>query len=167
MLLQHVVNVPDIVSHYYVETALPKRDFDKVKEIINAIHSTYSNSLQTKQPYDWITDATRKGALAKSTNLAMKIGNSYSGPDNRYSSSIDQFYNGLKLDGQDHFGNQVRASTFRKQAEFRKLYKDVDWMHMDDNALINNAFYNPGVNGIDFPAGRMQSPMLMSTSQST
>ncbi|KAK3828378.1 MAG: hypothetical protein J3Q66DRAFT_434918 [Benniella sp.] len=156
-------NVPDIVGHFYVETTLPKRASDKAEEIVNAILGAYSKSFQPNKPnkpYDWLKDDTRKGAFEKIKNLAPKIGYSYSGPDDRNSSSIDQFYSGLKLDAQDHFGNQVRAKAFWAQIKLGKLYKDVDRMHMLDKAPKNNADYMPTTNSVNIPAGDLQSPLF-------
>jgi predicted metalloendopeptidase len=156
-------NVPDIVGHFYVENTLPKPAFDKAEEIVNAILGAYSKSFQPNQPnqpYDWLKDDTRKGALEKIKKLAPKVGYSYSGPDDRIPSSIDQFYSGLKLDGQDYFGNQVRAKTFWAQIKLGKLYKDVDRMHMADKAPKNNADYLPGTNSVNIPAGDLQSPLF-------
>ncbi|KAF9343758.1 hypothetical protein BGX34_006399, partial [Mortierella sp. NVP85] len=151
-------NVPDIVSHYYVEAALPERIRTKAGETVNAVLSAFSKSFQLVQPHDWRYNATRNGALAKITNITQIIGYSKAGPDDSSSSSIDQFYSGLTLDGQDHFGNQVRAKTFWAQVEFGKLNKNVDKMHMGAEASKNNAYYNPQINSINVPAGSLQSP---------
>ncbi|KAK3828379.1 MAG: hypothetical protein J3Q66DRAFT_383130 [Benniella sp.] len=150
-------NVPDVVGHYLVKVAFPQQARTKVEEIINATLNAYSKSFQE---YDWLDKITRDGALAKINHLARKIGYSYAEPDNSQPPSIDQFYSELKLDGRDHFGNQVRANIFRKQAENRKLYKPVDRMHMLRDASQNNAFYNPKGNDVNFPFGTLQSPLF-------
>ncbi|KAF9358806.1 hypothetical protein BGX34_008755 [Mortierella sp. NVP85] len=152
--------LPDVVSHYFVQYVLPEPVRAKVQEIINTILSTYSKSFQTKQPYDWLTDDTRKRALLKLTKLGQIVGYSYSGPDNRNPSLIDEFYSGFKLDGQDYFGNQVRAKTFWAQVKFRKLNRKPDPLHMRLGAPTNNAYNSQGTNTIGLPAGRMQSPMF-------
>jgi endothelin-converting enzyme len=161
--------VPDIVSHFFVKAALPEPAFAKVKEIIDSIINTYSKSFQPNQPtkpYDWLKDDTRKGALEKLTKLHHIIGYSYSGPDNRNPSSIDEFYNGLKFDGHDNFGNQVHLKTFRAQQKLRKLHKDskkdkeLDPLHMDWTATENNAGNLKETNTLQYPAGRLHSPMF-------
>ncbi|KAF9354252.1 hypothetical protein BGX34_011124 [Mortierella sp. NVP85] len=153
-------NVPDVVGHYLVKVAFPQHARTKVEEIINATLNAYSKSFQDEKTYDWLDKNTRDGALAKINNLARKIGYSYGGPDDSQPSSIDQFYSELKLDGQDHFGNQVRGNVFRKQADFRKLYKPFDRMHMERDASRNSAFYTLGGNDINFPFGTLQSPLF-------
>ncbi|KAF9354253.1 hypothetical protein BGX34_011125 [Mortierella sp. NVP85] len=158
--------VPDIVSHYFVPAALPENARAKVQEIINATISTYSKSFQPIQPnqpnppYDWLKGDTRKGALLKLTKLGQIIGSSYSGPDDRNSSSIDEFYSAFRVDGQDHFGNQVRAKIFWAQVKFGRLHKDYDPRHMGNSAPTNNAYNSLRTNTIVFPAARLQSPML-------
>ncbi|KAK3828382.1 MAG: hypothetical protein J3Q66DRAFT_434922 [Benniella sp.] len=149
--------VPDIVSHYFVEAIFPERARAKVEEIIDTLRTTYTKSFQS---YNWLDSYTRKGAIDKMKNFVQKIGYSSSGPDDSSPSSIDRFYQGLKLDSRDHFGNQVRASTFWKQVEFGKLNKKVDRMHMDMNAPTVNAYYSTEANDINFPAGILQSPIF-------
>ncbi|KAF9358805.1 hypothetical protein BGX34_008754 [Mortierella sp. NVP85] len=149
--------VPDIVSHFFVPIALPEPARAKAGEIINSIISTYSKSFQS---YKWLTGDTLKGALLKLSKLGQIIGYSYSGPDNRDPSSIDKFYSGLNLDGQDHFGNQVRAKTFWAQVDFGKVNKDFDRQHMDNSAPTDNAYNRKNTNTIAFPAGRLHSPVI-------
>ncbi|KAK3828357.1 MAG: hypothetical protein J3Q66DRAFT_409756 [Benniella sp.] len=161
--------VPDIVSHFFVQSALPKPAFGKVKEIIDSITSTYSKGFQSNQPnkpYDWLKDDTRQGALEKLAKLRQIIGYSYSGPDNRDPSSIDEFYSGLTFDGHDNFGNQVHLKTFRAQQKLRKLHmdkekeKEIDPLHMSWTADENAAQNILNINTIQFPAGRLHSPMF-------
>ncbi|KAF9358808.1 hypothetical protein BGX34_008757 [Mortierella sp. NVP85] len=161
--------VPDIVSHFFVQSALPKPAFEKAKEIINSTINAYSKGFQPNQPnqpYDWLKEDTRKGALAKITNLRQIIGYSYSGPDNRDPSSIDEFYSGLKFDGHDNFGNQAHLKTFRAQQELRKLHKDrkkedeIDPLHMEWTAIENNAGNLKETNTIMLPAANMLSPIF-------
>ncbi|KAF9362275.1 hypothetical protein BGX34_006482 [Mortierella sp. NVP85] len=149
--------LPDIVSHYFVKAIFPERARAEVEEIINAIRSIYSKSFQS---YNWLDSYTRKGAIEKMKNFVQKIGYSSSGPDDSSPSSIDRFYKGLKVDGQDYFGNQVRANAFWAQVEFGKLNKKVDRMHMDMSSPIVNAYYNPQGNDINFPAGILQTPFF-------
>ncbi|KAK3828355.1 MAG: hypothetical protein J3Q66DRAFT_409749 [Benniella sp.] len=149
--------VPDIVSHFFVPVALPEPARAKAVEIISSIISTYSKSFQS---YDWLKEDTRKGALLKLSKLGQIIGYSNSGPDNSNPSSIDKFYSGLSLDGQDHFGNQVRAKIFWAQVELGKVGKEFDRKHMKDSAPTNNASNLKSTNTIMFPAGHLQSPVL-------
>ena len=152
--------VPDIIGHYFVETTLSKPARDKLEEIIITILESYSTSLQSQESHEWLETSARKGALKKIENLVQVIGYSYSEPDNRSPSSIDQFYSGLDLDGQDHFGNQVRASEFWAKVEFETLNKKFDRMHMKDIPTKNNAYNRRNINGVYFPAGVLQSPLF-------
>jgi len=152
--------VPDIIGHYFVEATLPKPARDKLEEIINTIRKAYSMSFQSQESYEWLDASARKGALKKIENLVYVIGYSNIGPDNSSPSLIDQFYSGLDLDGQDHFGNQVRASAFWAQVEFEKATKKFDRMHMKDIPTKNNAYNSLNTNGVYFPAGVLQSPLF-------
>ncbi|KAK3828356.1 MAG: hypothetical protein J3Q66DRAFT_383109 [Benniella sp.] len=143
--------VPDIVSHFFVPVALPEPAFAKVKEVISSIISTYSKSFQS---YDWLKEDTRKGALLKLSKLGQIIGYSNSGPDNRNPSSIDKFYSGLKLDGQDHFGNQATNTIMFPAGRLHSPVVNVDFPEYLNYAMfgmfaaheITHAFDNEGIN---------------------
>ncbi|KAF9362274.1 hypothetical protein BGX34_006481, partial [Mortierella sp. NVP85] len=154
--------VPDIIGHYFVEATLPKPAREKLEEIINAILKSYSTSLQSQESQEWLESSAREGALKKLENLVHVIGYSFSEPDNRSPSSIDQFYKTYRdgYDVQDHFENQLRVNRFWAQVEFNKVAKKFDRMHMKDIPTTNNAYNRPYINGVYFPAGDLQSPLF-------
>ncbi|KAG0230178.1 hypothetical protein B0O80DRAFT_149533 [Mortierella sp. GBAus27b] len=148
-------SLPDIVSHYFVEATFPKPAFGQIDEMINTLRTTYSKSFQS---YNWLDSFTRKGALNKLKGLLHKVGYSTSGPDDSSLPSLDKFYNDLKLDGKEYFGNKVRKNEFWARDEFRTLYRKVDRMHMDMSAPTVNAYYGANKNDMNMLAGIMQRP---------
>jgi putative endopeptidase len=99
---------------------------------------------------DWMSAETKAKARAKLHLIADKIGY----PD-RW-----RDYSNLKIVRGDAIGNAWRASEFENKRELAKIGKPVDrgeW-HMTPPTV--NAYYNPLMNDINFPAGILQSPFF-------
>ena len=98
---------------------------------------------------DWMTDATKQRAIEKLHDVANKVGY----PDRwRDYSSVD-----VKPD--DFFGNATRATVFASRRELAKIGKPVDRGEWGMTPPTVNAYYNPQMNDINFPAGVLQPPL--------
>ncbi len=99
---------------------------------------------------DWMTGATKQRALEKLHTIANKIGY----PDRwRDYSAV-----GVKPD--DFFGNVARATVFESHRELAKIGKPVDRGEWGMTPPTVNAYYNPQMNDINFPAGVLQPPLF-------
>jgi len=97
---------------------------------------------------DWMTDATKGRALEKLHLIANKVGY----PERwRDYSSVD-----VKPD--DFFGDVVRATLFESDRDLKKIGKPVDRGEWGMTPPTVNAYYNPQMNDINFPAGVLQRP---------
>ena len=99
---------------------------------------------------DWMTEATKKKALAKLHVLNKKIGY----PDKWES------YRGLVIKPDDYVGNIIRANEFEHKKELKKLGKPIqrwEW-HMYPQTV--NAYFAPNLNDIVFPAAILQPPFF-------
>ena len=67
-------------------------------------------------------------------------------------------YSGLHIAKNDLVGNIIRASEFRYQYELNKLGKPVDRDEWYMKPQTVNAYYNPSLNEIVFPAAILQPP---------
>ena len=98
----------------------------------------------------WMDDATRASAIAKVGAILQKIGF----PD-RWRS-----YDALDVSRTSLVGNVLRGSAFEERRELAKLGKPVDRTEWGMTPPTVNAYYNPSINEIVFPAGILQPPFF-------
>jgi endothelin-converting enzyme/putative endopeptidase len=96
----------------------------------------------------WMSAATKQQALVKLHGMANKIGY----PDKW------RDYSKLDIVRGDEFGNVVRARKFEFDRQLAKIGKPVDHGEWDMTPPTVNAYYNPQMNDINFPAGVLQPP---------
>ena len=102
------------------------------------------------QQLAWMGGDTKKQALLKLHAMVDKIG------------YPDQWrdYSSLKLDPVDFAGDVGRAAVFESRRQLAKIGKPVnrgEW-HMTPPTV--NAYYDPQMNDINFPAGVLQPPLF-------
>jgi putative endopeptidase len=98
---------------------------------------------------DWMSPETKQQALAKLAGIRNKIGY----PD-RW-----RDYSSVKIVRDDFAGNVERAHQFESRREIDKIGKPVDHGEWDISAPTVDAYYNPQMNDINFPAGVLQPPL--------
>ncbi len=96
----------------------------------------------------WMSAATKQQALVKLHGMANKIGY----PDKW------RDYSKLEIVRGDELGNVERARQFEFNRELAKIGKPVDRGEWDMTPPTVNAYYNPQMNDINFPAGVLQPP---------
>jgi endothelin-converting enzyme/putative endopeptidase len=97
----------------------------------------------------WMGPETKKQALEKLNSVVNKIG--YPNKWRDYS-SVD-----IKRD--DFVGNVHRATTFESRRQLAKIGKPLDRGEWGMTPPTVNAYYNPQMNDINFPAGVLQPPL--------
>ncbi len=98
----------------------------------------------------WMGPATRERALAKLATFTPKIGYPVRWRD----------YDALEIDATDLIGNVRRAAAFEFARQLGKIGGPVDrdeWFMLPQTV---NAYYNPGMNEIVFPAAILQPPFF-------
>jgi endothelin-converting enzyme/putative endopeptidase len=98
---------------------------------------------------DWMSPATKQEALRKLHAIRNKIGY----PDHW------RDYSALEVKPDDYFGNTIRATRFEGEREWHKLGKPVDLNEWGMTPPTVNAYFNPQMNDINFPAGVLQPPL--------
>jgi putative endopeptidase len=96
----------------------------------------------------WMDDATRTKAEDKLAKIVNKIG---------YPSKW-RSYDGLAIDRASFLGNAERASAFEVKRELAKVGKPVDKEEWEMTPPTVNAYYEPTMNEMVFPAGILQEP---------
>jgi putative endopeptidase len=99
---------------------------------------------------DWMTAETKKRAMEKLDTLSVKIGY----PDKW------RDYSSIKITAGDYAGNVLRANEFEFKRNLDKLGKPIDRNEWGMTPPTVNAYYNPTMNEIVFPAGILQPPLF-------
>jgi len=98
---------------------------------------------------DWMTPATQTQAIAKLKKVRNKVGY----PD------LWRDYSSLTIERSDFFANVSRASVFESRRQAAKIGKPVDRGEWQMSAPTVNAYYDPQLNDINFPAGVLMPPL--------
>jgi putative endopeptidase len=98
---------------------------------------------------DWMGPETKQEALRKLHVIRNKIGY----PDHW------RDYSALEVKPNDYFGNTSRAYRFEDARRWNKLGKPVDLNEWGMTPPTVNAYFNPQMNDINFPAGVLQPPL--------
>jgi putative endopeptidase len=109
------------------------------KEMENEIHQL-----------PWMGEATKQRALEKLHGVVNKIGY----PDKW------RDYSSIEIRRGDYFGNVERATEFETRRELAKIGKPVDRAEWQMTPPTVNAYYDPQMNDINFPAGVLQPPLF-------
>jgi len=138
-------NLGEIVGEVYVKKHFSPEAKKRMGTMVDNLLKAYEESIKT---LDWMTEDTKKEALNKLKKFTPKIGY----PDKW------RDYSGLEIEKGDLFGNLHRSRIFEYDRQLGKLGKPVDrdeWMMTPQTV---NAYYNPTLNEIVFPAAILQPP---------
>ena len=131
----------------YVERHFPPAAKARMEELVKHLLDAYRASITE---LDWMSAATRARALAKLDRFTPKIGYPERWRD----------FSGLALRNDDLIGNIRRANAFNHAYEVTKLGRPVDRHEWFMPPQQINAYYNPGLNEIVFPAAILQPPFF-------
>src|SRR5690625_2490239 len=118
-----------------------------MQQLVTSLNEAYRRNISE---LPWMTDATRQKALEKLEKFTPKIGY----PDKW------RDYSGLDVRPGDLLGNVRRTSAFVVDRELQKLGGPVDRNEWFMTPQTVNAYYNPGMNEIVFPAAILQPPFF-------
>ncbi len=97
----------------------------------------------------WMSPATKTEALRKLHAIRNKIGYPETWRD----------YSSLTVKPDDYYGNVLRAMEFEEYRQWHKLGKPVDKNEWGMTPPTVNAYFDPQMNDINFPAGVLQPPL--------
>jgi predicted metalloendopeptidase len=131
----------------YVARYFPPQAKARMDELVKNLLAAYRADIDT---LDWMGAETRKRAQAKLARFTTKIGY----PDKW------RDYAALRIAPGDLLGNVERANAFEYERNVRKLGQPVDRSEWGMSPQTVNAYYNPEMNEIVFPAAILQPPFF-------
>ncbi len=137
----------DAVGKLYVERHFPPDAKARIDALVANLREAYRVSITD---LDWMTPETRQRALAKLDKFTAKVGYPKKWRD----------YSKLVVDRGDLYGNYRRGYLVNSDREMAKLGGPVDRDEWFMTPQTVNAYYNPGMNEIVFPAGILQPPFF-------
>jgi putative endopeptidase len=135
----------EAVGRIYVDRHYPAESDRQMGELIANLRSGLEARIAASP---WMDAATKAQARAKLTAFDPRIGH-----PQKY---ID--YSALQVDRGDLLGNFVRSEDFEWKLQLDRLGKPVDRSLWDMTPQTVNAYYNPLMNQITFPAAILQPP---------
>lgn len=137
----------DAVGKLYVHKHFPPDAKARIDTLVDNLQAAYRHSIGD---LDWMTPETRERALTKLGKFTAKVGYPNKWRD----------YSGLVIDRGDLYGNFQRGFSVEHDRELAKLGGPVDRDEWFMTPQTVNAYYNPGMNEIVFPAAILQPPFF-------
>jgi predicted metalloendopeptidase len=129
----------------YAAKYFPPESKARMQVLVANLRDAYRDSIEK---LDWMGPATRREAQDKLAKLTTKIGY----PDKW------RDYSSLEIRRDDLVGNVMRAVAFEYARNLNKLGKPIDRDEWFMTPQTVNAYYNPSMNEIVFPAAYLQPP---------
>jgi putative endopeptidase len=129
----------------YAAMYFPPATKARIDALVRNLLGAYALSIDQ---LPWMSATTKAEAQAKLRRINVKIGC----PDHW------RDYSALKIVADDLLGNIRRAQQFERNRKLTQLGGPVDRAEWNMTAPTVNAYYNPSVNEIVFPAGILQPP---------
>ncbi|MDB6077792.1 MAG: peptidase [Akkermansiaceae bacterium] len=135
------------VGKVYVARYFPAESKRQMLELVANVEKVLALRIDK---LDWMGDATKKAAQEKLAKLTVKIG------------YPDEFkdYSAYQVAADDLLGNVRRSNLFEWQRDLDRIDKPVDRKEWGMSPQTVNAYYNPTMNEIVFPAAILQPPFF-------
>ncbi|HEV2717408.1 MAG TPA: M13 family metallopeptidase, partial [Terriglobales bacterium] len=143
--------IGEALGQAYVERKFSPEAKQRALKIVKQIEAAMQQDI-TGLP--WMSATTKQHALEKLHAIANKIGY----PDKW------RDYSALKIDRTDELGNVLRGREFEFHRQLAKIGKPVDRGEWQMSPPTVNAYYDPQMNDINFPAGILQPPLFSAES---
>ena len=137
----------EALGKLFVERTFPPDAKERTLKMVNALEAALGQDIEK---LDWMTPATKVKALEKLHAITNKIG------------YPDRFrdYSSVKIARGDLVGNSERATEFEFKRQLDKIGKPLDRQEWGMTPPTVNAYYDPQMNNINFPAGILQPPFF-------
>jgi len=137
----------EALGRLYVERTFSRQAKARALELVGNLRAALADRIGS---LDWMGPATRAAALDKLAALTVKVGY----PDHW------RDYSALAVTRASYADNVFRARAFAFRRQLARLGRPVDRGEWEMTPPTVNAYYNPQLNEIVFPAGILQPPFF-------
>ncbi len=137
----------EVVGKLYVERHFPAENKAKMQILVDNLLEAFGQSIDD---LTWMTDATKAKAREKLSKITTKIGY----PDEW------RDYSGLQVTPDDLYANLQSSNSVEYRRMIDKLGQPIDRNEWGMTPHTVNAYYNPTMNEIVFPAAILQKPFF-------
>jgi len=137
----------EVVGKVYVKEHFPPEAKERMLELVGNLVKAYEKSIKE---LDWMGEETKVQALDKLSKFTPMIGY----PDKW------RDYSALEVEADDYYGNIERAAYAEYKRQLDRQGGPVDRTEWGMNPQTVNAYYNPPLNQIVFPAAILQPPFF-------
>ncbi len=137
----------EAVGQDWVKQHFPPKAKASMDQLVAALEKALGDDIKT---LPWMSDETRKAAEEKLSEFRNKIG---------YPEKWRN-YDALDVKRDDALGNVHHDAVFQRNYMLSKLGKPVDEKEWGMTPPTVNAYYQPSMNDINFPAGILQPPFF-------
>ncbi|HET8668439.1 MAG TPA: M13 family metallopeptidase [Terriglobales bacterium] len=138
----------EALGQAFVQKAFAGDSKENTLKMVHGIEKAMSADIDQ---ISWMAPETKKAAHEKLKMIANKIGYPEKWRD----------YSKLQIVRGDALGNSLRANEFEFNRQLNKIGKPVDKQEWGMTPPTVNAYYNPQMNDINFPAGILQPPFYL------
>jgi len=135
----------EALGQKYVEKYFPPQAKARMQEMVKNLLAAMKDDIETRP---WMSDQTKQKALSKLATFNPKIGYPDKWKD----------YSKLDIRRDDYFDDTVVTSRFAVDDDRAQIGKPVDRGRWGMTPPTSDAYYNPLLNEIVFPAGILQPP---------
>jgi putative endopeptidase len=139
-------NLGEALGEVYVRRVFSPQLKQSTLEMVENIEKAMEQRIQE---LDWMSPETKKQALVKLHNIRNKIGY----PDKW------RDYSSVEVSANDFAGDIRNAVIFESRRQIDKIGRPVDHSEWDITPTTVDAYFNPLMNDINFPAGVLQPPL--------
>jgi endothelin-converting enzyme/putative endopeptidase len=140
-------SLDDALGQVFVAKTFPPATKQDALRMTRQIEAAMESEIRN---LNWMSEPTKRQALEKLHAIVNKIGY----PDHW------RDYSSVLVRPDDFIGNVDRAQTFEYRRDLNKIGKPVDRTEWFIPAPTVNAYYNPQMNDINFPAGVLEPPLF-------
>jgi predicted metalloendopeptidase len=137
----------DALGQAYVDRAFPPASKARTIQMVHSIEAALNSDIQS---LSWMSPATKEQAAVKLKGIEDKIG---------YPSHWRD-YSTVKIVRDSYLNNVAQATSFEFERWVAKIGKPVDRAEWTMTPPTINAYYDPQLNTINFPAGILQPPFF-------
>jgi endothelin-converting enzyme/putative endopeptidase len=137
----------DLLGQRYVEVAFGGDAKTQIVQLVDNLENALGQDIRA---LPWMTEETKKAALAKLAAITNNVGIPRKWRD----------YGNVAIARDDFYGNTERLAEFQRERNIERIGQRSDKTEWNMTAPTVNAYYSSQFNSINFPAGILQPPFF-------